>query len=79
MKLNEWSVVKTPIGLSLKHMPKGKQTSRAEVCVSHADTGVNISVYVDGFDAPYFNMTLPFETINVVQMPRPRAGKRGRK
>lgn len=78
MKLNTWSVVKSPIGVSLKHMPNGKQTSRVEICLSCVDGIVSIGVHVDGFDAPYFETTIPIETANAVRLPQPKR-KRGKK
>jgi hypothetical protein len=51
MKINNWSVVKSPIGISLKHI-KDKKLSSVEVCVAMVEGKVQISVYQEGVDEP---------------------------
>ena len=51
MKINNWSVVKSPIGISIKHI-KDKKLSSVEVCMSMIDGKLDISVYHDGVDEP---------------------------
>lgn len=47
MKLNNWSVVRSPNGISAKHLFMHRDI---EVCVSMSDGKLNISVYRDGYD-----------------------------
>ena len=51
MKINNWSVVKTPIGVSLKHT-EGKRLSSLEICIAMIDGKVHISTHQDGVDEP---------------------------
>lgn len=47
MKLNNWSVVRSPNGISAKHLSLHRDI---EVCVSMSDGKLNINVYRDGYD-----------------------------
>lgn len=51
MKINNWSVVKSPIGISLMHI-EDKRPTGLEVCISVIDGKVNINAYQDGVDEP---------------------------
>jgi hypothetical protein len=51
MKVNDWSVVRSPIGISLRHLNKRKEVEYAgEVCVSVVDGMISIAVYADSAD-----------------------------
>lgn len=79
MRINNWSVVKSPIGVSLLHMPKNEPASRAEVCVDIVGGVLSISVHIDGFDPPYSTMEIPIESINAIQPPHSKPAKRTKK
>jgi hypothetical protein len=55
MKINSWSVVKSPIGISLMQW-KDKNPTGFEVCVSVIDDKLNISIHQSGIDAPIMEM-----------------------
>lgn len=52
MKLNNWSIVKSPIGVSLRHIKNGKVNSNGEVCVHVIDGVLRVSVHIDCVDEP---------------------------
>lgn len=49
MKINGWSVVKSPIGVSLRGMD-GDMYSAREICVARVGEKLRISVHEDGRD-----------------------------
>jgi hypothetical protein len=49
--IKNWSMVKTPIGVSLKHI-ENKKPSDIEVCVATIDGVLHISIHQDGIDLP---------------------------
>ena len=55
MKINNWSVVKTGVGISLMQW-KDKNPTGFEVCVSMIDGKLNISIHQSGIDAPIMEM-----------------------
>lgn len=76
MKINGWSVVKSPIGVSLRRMKsKGEVDMCGEICVAFADGGFCISVYADGVDPAVSSMFVPQEVLQPVV----RTRKRGKK
>lgn len=50
MKINKWSVVKSPIGVSLKPLEKRGGVNSYEVCVSIQDGVLTVNLHKDGFD-----------------------------
>lgn len=55
MKINNWSVVKTGVGISLMQW-KDKNPTGFEVCVSMIDGKLDISIHQSGIDAPIMEM-----------------------
>lgn len=58
MKINDWSVVKSPAGVSLRHV-KGNAMCTREICIHHADGQMRVAVYADGIDSPLFEFSVP--------------------
>jgi hypothetical protein len=75
MKINNWSVVKSPRGLSLRHIKNGKISSNGEVCVSVVEGYLTVSVHVDCVDDPVGVLNLETDTLK----PRVNKLKRRRK
>ena len=50
MKINNWSVVKSPNGVSLKSLKGGEVINSYEVCVSIQDGVLTVNLHKDGFD-----------------------------
>jgi hypothetical protein len=63
MKINDWSVVKSPIGVSLRHMEDGRISSNGEVCVSMSKHHITVSIHIDGVDLPITTLTLPVNAL----------------
>ena len=63
MKVNDWSVVKSPIGVSLRHMDSSEISSNGEVCVSMTNDHITVSIYIDGVDLPITTLTLPVNAL----------------
>lgn len=59
MEMNSWSIVKSPIGLSLRNIQNGKISYCGEVCVAVVDGVLSVRVYADGLDAPISSMEIP--------------------
>ena len=55
MKLNNWSVVKSPRGISLKPI-EDKKLSSTEVCVAIVEGVLHISIHRDGVNTPVLEM-----------------------
>lgn len=58
MKLNNWSVVRSPKGVSAKPLAMHNDI---EVCVSITDGKLNIGVYRDGYDAAIKRINVPIK------------------
>ena len=56
MKINNWSVVKSPIGISLMHI-EDKRPTGLEVCISVVDGKVNINAYQDTSERTWVGLT----------------------
>jgi hypothetical protein len=65
MKINNWSVVASPNGVSLKPVTSANTLSNGEVCVSMRQGELHISVYRDGRDEPLWQFALPRTVINM--------------
>lgn len=53
MKLNNWSVVKSPNGISLRHISHASlEPEDPEICVAKIDNRMRITVHIDGIDEP---------------------------
>ena len=63
MKINDWSVVKSPIGVSLRHMDGSRISSNGEVCVSMTNEHITVSIHIDGVDLPITTLTLPVDAL----------------
>lgn len=63
MKVNDWSVVKSPIGVSLRHMDSSEISSNGEVCVSMTNDHITVSIHIDGVDLPITTLTLPVNAL----------------
>ena len=63
MKINNWSVVKSPIGVSLRHITGGQISSNGEVCVSVIDDHIRVTVHIDGVELPITTLTLPVNAL----------------
>ena len=63
MKINDWSVVKSPIGVSLRHMDGSRISSNGEVCVSMTNDHITVSIHIDGVDLPITTLTLPVDAL----------------
>ena len=64
MKINDWSVVKSPIGVSLRHMGDSRNiSSSGEVCVSMTNDHITVSIHIDGVDLPITTLTLPVNAL----------------
>lgn len=63
MKVNDWSVVKSPIGVSLRHMDSSEISSSGEVCVSMTNDHITVSIHIDGVDLPVTTLTLPVNAL----------------
>jgi hypothetical protein len=63
MKINDWSVVKSPIGVSLRHMEDSRISSNGEVCVSMTNDHITVSIHIDGVDLPITTLTLPVNAL----------------
>ena len=63
MKINDWSVVKSPIGISLRHMDGSRISSNGEVCVSMTNEHITVSIHIDGVDLPITTLTLPVDAL----------------
>jgi len=50
MKINKWSVVKSPIGVSLKPLGESEMVNSYEVCIHIQDGVLTINLHKDGFD-----------------------------
>ena len=63
MKINSWSVVKSPTGLSLRHIKNSKINHNGEVCVSVLGDLLVVSVYADGEDTALAHLRLDTNTL----------------
>lgn len=63
MRVNDWSVVKSPIGVSLRHMDSSEISSNGEVCVSMTNEHITVSIHIDGVDLPITTLTLPVNAL----------------
>lgn len=63
MRVNDWSVVKSPIGVSLRHMDGSEISSNGEVCVSMTNDHITVSIHIDGVDLPITTLTLPVNAL----------------
>lgn len=77
MKINQWSVVKSPIGLSLRHIKDGKIDMHGEICVSFAEEGYDIRVYADGVDPAVATMFVLRERL-APHEPKPKLKRKRR-
>lgn len=65
MKINDWSVVKSPAGVSLRHVKGAERQYEVdaactrEICIHHADGQMRIRVYDDGIDEPLCEFSVP--------------------
>ena len=68
MKMNGWSIVKSPIGVSLRPLVGGVPGS-GEICVDmDQSTGViSITVHADGYDLPVSEMRVPVWAVKAVE------------
>ena len=58
MKINSWSVVKSPTGISLRHIKDNKISSNGEVCVSVLGNLLVVNIYADGEDSALTNLRI---------------------
>jgi hypothetical protein len=63
MKMNSWSIVKSPKGLSLRNVQNGKISYCGEVCVAVVDGVLSVRVHVDGLDTPISSMEIPTQML----------------
>ena len=74
MKINSWSVAKSPIGISIKHI-KDKKLSSVEVCVAMVEGKVQISVYQEGVDEPITQALHNTNRVALVRKKQPKNTK----
>jgi hypothetical protein len=59
MKINDWSVVESPNGISLRHFTDKDLDYRGEICISVKEEVIHINVYVDGVDDAISSLSIP--------------------
>ena len=75
MKLNNWSIVKTPTGVSLRHIENGKISNDGEVCVCVVDGVLNVLIYRDGIDSSIARIVMPTDSLAPYQPKKTRRVK----
>lgn len=63
MKMNSWSIVKSPRGLSLRNIQNGEISYCGEVCVAVVDGVLSVQVHVDGLDTAISSMEIPTQML----------------
>ncbi len=64
MKINDWSVVRSPNGVSLLHLDHNNEPTDPEICISIRDGVLSINLHLDGVDKPVQTMTLSLRNIH---------------
>lgn len=64
MKINDWSVVRSPNGVSLMHLDHKKEPTDPEICVSVVDGVLSVTLHLSGVDEPVQTMKMSLCNIN---------------
>jgi hypothetical protein len=66
MRLNGWSIAKSPAGVSLRPLTNGYPDT-PEVCIDIIDGMLDISVHADGKEHAVARVLVPVEAVRTVE------------